>query len=920
MQGRGSNSTLSSVLLPVALFLVPVVLFWNAFTLRGMFYYGDIVQLVYPLKVAFSHALAAGQFPLWSADVMAGYPLHAEGEGGFLYPLSLGLSLLMSPEAALNYQVLLHLAIAGLGMYAYGRTLRLDALSAAVGGALYMLSGFVIAHLNHLNVLSVAAWLPVLFAIAELMMRKPRVGRYTALLALVVGLQFLAGHMQVSILSLLALGLYILFKGVLQFIDGEGLGRPATLLGAYIGAVLLGAGLAAPQLLPTWELTTQSVRAGGLSGEFFTSFSFPPTYVLTFFLPFLNGNPLASLTPATAVEWCGYVGILPLILAFYALVFRRDHYSVFFVLLAVLSLFLALGEWNPLYHYLQRVPGFNFFRVPARFLYLYTFSLATLAALGFHSLRELGLPSADKVPRAVPAVGGLALLLLWGLALNSSGEVDQLITLWQFLPWVLLVLGLALVVIRGRAMMGTTAFSLLAVALVGLDLYAFSAVFSQTFNATIPLAEMKAPPGVLAVLNQETEPYRVYTSERITPVQVGVRESLFADFALVPGVPSLSGYVPLMGRSYKQFVDQLPSSAKLADLANVKYLLVPQSVGDDPATLRANVQNPFVPSPVDQPVQIPPTPTTKIVVESFLSHSPDIPDGETVAEVVVGDGKDTQTIPLRVGIETAEWAYDRPDVRSVMKHQQATVARQWPASSIYQPREHLGYTYTATLPLAREMQVTSVEVRTVSSKAFVYVDRMELVGRDGKAVPLGHLAGGGDYEMAYWNEAVAAFRNRDAMPRAFVVHQTRTAANEDEAWSQLLAADFDPRAQAVLGPNDSPGLLADLASLNPFAAGTDGPASEAAAASADGVEVKELTDGRVVLQASLTERGFVVLSDAYFPGWHAYVDGSEATIMRADWLFRAVEVPAGEHEIEMRYEPSSMNIGWLMGGLAMLAT
>ena len=920
MRSRERDELPGGFLLPVALALVPVVLFWSAASLRGSFFYGDVLRIYYPLKAALAEALAAGRLPLWTSDIMGGYPLLAEGEGGFLYPIGLLLSLLVKPVVALNWQMLLHLAIAGLGMYAYCRSLRLDSLSATVGGLIYMLCGFTLGHLDHLSVTSAAAWLPWLFLLVELLTTRERVGLHAALLALLVGLQFSAGHAQISFLSLMALGLYALFKTGCQFLDGEGLGRPLSLLLVAGVAVVLGALVAAPQLLPTLELSDRSVRAGGLTGSMLTSFSLPPPYVITFFSPFLAGNPLASLTPAAAVEWCGYVGILPLLLALYAVIFRHDRYTVFFAVLALLALVFAFGQYNPLYQHLAEVPIFNSFRVPARFLLPYSFALAALAALGTGNLLRPGLPLSRAPSRALPVALGLIALLLWGLTIVSARDLTQLLTLWQFLPWALLVLGSLLLLARGRLVMDEAPFALLLVALVGVDLYAFSAVFGGTFNATTGAGVLRDPPHIVsALLAREENPYRVYTRERIIPSAPGVRESLFPNFALAAGVPSLNGYLPLALSAYDEFEARLAVTPRLADISAVKYLLVPQSVANDETTVRDNLANPYAPSPVGRRLEVPATRAVALEIESFLSMAADVPEGTVVADVVVSDGAREEVLPLRAGVETAEWAYDRPDVRVSAKHQRPAPHRTFPASSGAPPVEHNGHTYLAKLQLSREMVVTSLSVRTVAGTGILHADRVSFVDGSGQRQSLAHLVGWGDYEIAYRSEAVVAFRNRQAMPRAFLVHTARSADQPAEVWRHLLAPDFDPAAEVVLGPAEARGPFERLLALNPFAGTTYGQLPSGNPAARDYVQIVSLGDQEASLRASLTSPGYLVLSDTYYPGWQVYVDGQRAPLQRANWLYRAVELPAGEHKVEFRYEPAWWGLSWLLATLGVLA-
>jgi hypothetical protein len=63
------------------------------------------------------------------------------------------------------------------------------------------------------------------------------------------------------------------------------------------------------------------------------------------------------------------------------------------------------------------------------------------------------------------------------------------------------------------------------------------------------------------------------------------------------------------------------------------------------------------------------------------------------------------------------------------------------------------------------------------------------------------------------------------------------------------------------------------------------------------------TPGRILAAVDAPEDGALVLNDLYYPGWVAEVDGEPVPILRADVLFRAVQVPAGRHLVEFRFEP-----------------
>ncbi len=64
--------------------------------------------------------------------------------------------------------------------------------------------------------------------------------------------------------------------------------------------------------------------------------------------------------------------------------------------------------------------------------------------------------------------------------------------------------------------------------------------------------------------------------------------------------------------------------------------------------------------------------------------------------------------------------------------------------------------------------------------------------------------------------------------------------------------------------------------------------------------------------------GLLVLTDTYYPGWEADIDGTPAPIIKADWAFRAVALPAGTHTVTMTYEPVSVTMGIAVSIISMV--
>jgi hypothetical protein len=155
-----------------------------------------------------------------------------------------------------------------------------------------------------------------------------------------------------------------------------------------------------------------------------------------------------------------------------------------------------------------------------------------------------------------------------------------------------------------------------------------------------------------------------------------------------------------------------------------------------------------------------------------------------------------------------------------------------------------------------------------------------------------------DPEMSsvYLGDGVNVFENPDAMPRAWIVHSARESG-PDETLDLLANGEIDPRETALL---EAP---------PPDLEAPEAPST---------ASVTEYEANRLQVETSTDAAGLLVLSEVHYPGWNAYVDGEQVDVERANYLFRAVPVPAGEHIVELRYESWTLRAGILASFLVTL--
>lgn len=157
------------------------------------------------------------------------------------------------------------------------------------------------------------------------------------------------------------------------------------------------------------------------------------------------------------------------------------------------------------------------------------------------------------------------------------------------------------------------------------------------------------------------------------------------------------------------------------------------------------------------------------------------------------------------------------------------------------------------------------------------------------------------WQKAFAGEKVTFYQpSRPPLPRAFVVGAAESVPDPGAAFDRIKASDFDPTKVAYLQGD--------------VAATTADPGATPAAVTRGG------TDG-VTVRVTTASAGYLVLSDAYFPGWRAAVDGRDASVLQADLAFRAVYLPGGgDHTVVFRYRPRWWAAGWAVAGLTALGT
>ncbi len=426
----------------IILFVIISPFFFFIFpTLGGKTLFWGVSSLQFiPWRSFAMVSMFQGQIPFLNPYNGLGSPLLANYQLGFFYPLNwiqvpfFLIGGIQGIASSYNLLVPLHLALAAAGMILFLRSIKCSNSASAIGALAFSMCSYLIARISFFSIIWTLTWLPwMFFTITQVIsivtegsfsLRKTW-WKFLSFIA-VFTLLLLAGHAQTAWYAILiTAGWSLLYGFHLKKWKGMLVSLGFFLIGGSVAALV-----SAAQLFPTWEYLQQSHRASSIAYDYAMTYSFWPWRLITFILPNFFGNPGNGSFWGYGNYWedACYLGLIPFFLAIYA-GFNHKRISIekspqhlailYFGLVAILSVTLALGKNTPLFGFLyQNIPSFNMFQAPSRWIILTCFSLAILSAIGFDLFYKAGNWQRKRIIlfmvlfTAVIIAGGVTMIIL----------------------------------------------------------------------------------------------------------------------------------------------------------------------------------------------------------------------------------------------------------------------------------------------------------------------------------------------------------------------------------------------------------------------------------------------------------------------------------------------------------------------------
>jgi hypothetical protein len=323
---------------------------------------GDYDLQFYPWTHLYAEHLRQGSLLLWTPLIQSGFYCFAEGQVGMLYLINILLFRWLDFNLAWNLVILIHFLIGGLGAYVYGLKIRCSKSGSTIIAILFCFGSAYAGCFYNVVTLRTLAWFPLMLFFTERMV-KSRCWLSGFALAFILSQSWLGGFSQVAAYANGFVTLYYLYR-IIESQDRDMLKHFFFVL--MQGLALL---IAVPQLWATLELAGHSTRTMQ-SPEFALWGSFAPWSALT----------MLAYTWRSFLRSGIYIGIVPLIMI---LCTPWKHFNKACLGLLALSIFLALGSFNPLYHLAIELPIMSLLRNPSKFLFFSSFFFACLAGMSW---------------------------------------------------------------------------------------------------------------------------------------------------------------------------------------------------------------------------------------------------------------------------------------------------------------------------------------------------------------------------------------------------------------------------------------------------------------------------------------------------------------------------------------------------------
>ena len=615
---------------------------------------------------------------------------------------------------------------------------------------------------------------------------------------------------------------------------------------------------------------------------------------------------------------------------------KRDPRIWFWVFVATVSFVLLLGGNTPAYKLLVHVPIINLVRRPSRYVFELTFAISILAAYGWDALNKYKsswLNQARKEKRFDKGIGALGFLLSVVMAIWWWRSVEQGASQSTYLGWKLAFTLITTATIIWTVLKLSPPARLATLLVIFVCFVEPFILIGHWWPGTAKPASRFNTPSLTTSWLRQFSPVeqRVYVRANGPEEEAATQPRVDAlDRTALFGLHNVAGYEPFLFERYSRALgnvefdavgpragfaattDLFEARSHVLDLLNTGYVVTWPNLATVPDSKVVDAGARFAESELGLVVEpggiakVPAAGSTgdTLFLVTSLAHSTGVKQGTVVARVrvVTVEGHTIESV-IRAGIETAEWAHERTDLRPSIQHQLAPVFDRRSGDSA---GSFSALRYLARIPLGDPTGISNLEIENVSSQVEIAVWKLTLYDSlTGHSSPLTRTQTTADpnrWQLVTELDGAQILRNLRSLPRAWLVTEVKAVDGEEALRRISSDVDFDPRRTALLevDPEELPQLTPTVSDSKPMTA-----------------RLVTYEPTHLTIATEAESPTVLVVSEMFYPGWEATIDGERTPIMLADYLLRAVYVPGGQHQIQMRYRATAARNGAIISVLTL---
>lgn len=590
----GKPPTEPKTSLVIGIFAAVTVIFFFGHLFGGAYIWEDFTQQFLPFQVFAARSFSDGSIPFWNPYTFAGMPFFADLQNGFFYPGHQAMYILSGGDLGVGlaqFIIILHYFIAMVGMWRLAGEFGISGWGRMYSGIAYGLSGMMVVHMIHPNMIYHMAFFPLVVAWFHRGLAG-RSLRHTLQAGLTLGLVMLSGHPQTALYIIFFLFALTVFLTV-RDLRSDDPSRKRTLplaLGGAVASMLIAAGIFAVQYLPSRELAALSQRSE-INYQQSLDGSLEPKQLFTLMVPkvfgVVTGDTPTQPLPEDLPFWLGgmgqtylfwetaiFFGVVTLILSLLGLASRRmEGIGWFFAGMGLLGLLYALGDSFFVHPLLGKLPLFKDFRIPTRMAIYLTLGASLLAGVGLDRVIRTDERNESLLRYLFIAGGGVilvGLLTVSGMLPRMLGAPDVLVGPLGSTGVAALLVGIPTVLIcyfglKRRLPTIGTAIGLTLLCMI--DLFSFGV--NQNASPINPMTQYETN-------DQRFALFKAKPPEDIFRVQMrglgnwGGAMLVLRNQGPFSGMMLIEGYNPLL---LQRIMPPAPTHEASIDLLNVKYAI-----------------------------------------------------------------------------------------------------------------------------------------------------------------------------------------------------------------------------------------------------------------------------------------------------------------------------------------------------------